>query len=376
MKITELVCYTCNIPTKAGPYVMSHGRLLQSFPTTIVKLTVEDGTVGFGEACTLGANYLDGHPGSVRETVRLLAPHVLGTDALHAIATSDSMDDLVIGHFPGKAAIDIALWDLRAKLLGVSVSQLMGGAKQTHLGAFQAISLATPSEMATEARRWHDMGFRRWQLKLGNDPNDDALRTHAVTAAIGDDAEFMTADANAGWTVGQALRYVQQISGLNTYIEQPCKQLRDLEQIARTSSLPVLVDESLRDIPSFVDAIELRCVQAINLKPTRVGGLTKAARIRDLAEAMGVMVLVDEAQGADLASAAIAQLAATVSPERFLGVSCFMADHMPMSYQASPTKTGAKLRGGHVVLDDRPGLGVTVDEEIFGKPAFVLTASD
>src|SRR5438132_1457995 len=80
MKIKELSCFAVDIPTKDDVYVMSHGRVLTSFPSTVVRVTADDGTVGYGEACTLGGNYLDGFPESARETIRSLAGWVLGCD--------------------------------------------------------------------------------------------------------------------------------------------------------------------------------------------------------------------------------------------------------------------------------------------------------
>ena len=158
------------IPAKDGSYSMSRDRVLRSFPSTVVQVTAEDGTSGFGEACTLGANYLDGFPGSARATIRELAPFVLQCDPLEPNVLADGMDSLVIGHLPGKAAIDNAMWDLRGKLLGLPVARLLGGVKQHSFGAFQAISLGSPAGMAAEVTRMADLGFRRWQLKLGDDP--------------------------------------------------------------------------------------------------------------------------------------------------------------------------------------------------------------
>jgi cis-L-3-hydroxyproline dehydratase len=106
----------------------------------------------------------------------------------------------------------------------------------------------------------------------------------------------------------------------------------------------------------------------------RVGGLTKAARIRDLARAAGWMILADEPQGADLATAGLVQLAATIDPERLLGVSYFMGEDMKISYQHPGSVTGPQLVDGRVEYVDRPGLGVEIDEDAFGEPLFTVRA--
>ncbi|MDT4997974.1 MAG: cis-L-3-hydroxyproline dehydratase [Mycobacterium sp.] len=376
MKLHSISCFSVDIPAAGGSYVMSHGRDLSAFPATVVKVTADDGTTGWGEAGTLGGNYLNGFPGSARETVKELAPFVLTCDPMDAGVLADGMDALLIGHLPGKAAIDTAMWDLRGKLLGLPVATLLGGIKQRELGAFQAVSLTSPQGMADEALSFVDLGFRRFQLKLGDDPIDDAKRTHAVASAVAGVSEFMTSDANRGWTVAQAKRYLQAIRDVDTYVEQPCASMTELALVARHSPLPLMMDESGQTYDDVLTGHHLGITDALNLKITRVGGLTKAARIRDLAEATGIMIMVDEPQGADLATGAMAQLAASIDPQRFLGVSYFMGHHMTMSYQKDPGATGPVLTAGKVVLDDAPGLGVSVDEELFGDPSFVLTSTE
>jgi L-alanine-DL-glutamate epimerase-like enolase superfamily enzyme len=353
---------------------MSHGRTLTSFPATVVKVTAEDGTTGFGEAGTLGGNYLDGFPGSARETVRELAPWVLSCDPLEPGVLADGMDARVIGHLPGKAAIDIAMWDLRGKLLGLPVARLLGGVRQRSLAAFQAISLGSPEEMAKEVGYLSGLGFRHWQLKLGDDPLADARRVHAVSAALPADSGFLTSDANRGWTVSDALRFVGAVDGVDTYLEQPCQTLAEMGRVRPHCPLPMMVDEGVKEPADLLAALRLGCADAINVKPSRVGGLTKAARIRDLALAAGIMILVDEPQGAELATAGMAQLAATVSPGSFIAMGCFVGGHMPSCYQAPGGQTaGPRYDGGQVIWPDGPGLGVDVDEDRLGAPVFEVS---
>ncbi len=374
MKLTSIASYSVDIPAKGGSYVMSHGRDLPAFPATVVRVQAEDGTVGWGEANTLGGNYLDGFRESVQATVRELSPFVLANDPMEANVIVDGMDELIIGHLPGKAAIDIALWDLRGKLLDASVAQLLGGVKQEELGVFQAVSLGSPEAMAHEATGYADRGIRRFQLKLGEDPADDAARVRAVARAVEGRCDFMTSDANRGWTVAEARRFLRGVGDVDTYLEQPCSSIDQLARVAEACDMPIMMDESATTLEHVVAGLRAGCLDAVNLKPSRVGGLTKAARIRDFAEASGVMVMIDEPQGADLATATMVQLAVTIDPRRFLGVSYFMGDHMTISYQADPGKTGPRYADGFASFGGGPGLGIQVDEELFGEPDFVLSA--
>jgi L-alanine-DL-glutamate epimerase-like enolase superfamily enzyme len=372
VKVRELSCFAVDIPTQHDTYVMSHDRVLTSFPSTVVKVTAEDGTVGWGEACTLGSNYLDGFPASAQATVRLLADWVLECDAFEANVLVDGMDHRLIGNLTGKAAIDIAMWDLRGRLLGRPVAQLLGGVKSRRMPGFKAISLGSAAEMVAEVQDATERGYRAWQLKLGDEPLGDAARVRAVAAAIPGDSTFMTSDANKGWTVAQTLRFASEIEGVDTYLEQPCPTIAELKQIRSVVARPLMADESLRTEADCLELMRAGCADAINLKVVRVGGLTKAARIRDFAHAAGWMVLADEPQGADLATASLTHFAATVDPNELLATAYFMGEDMKISYRPQGDTSGPKLVDGQVEYDDAPGLGIEVDEASLGEPLFTV----
>jgi L-alanine-DL-glutamate epimerase-like enolase superfamily enzyme len=372
MKLRELACYAVDIPTQHDSYVMSHNRVLTSFPSTLVKVTAEDGTVGWGEACTLGSNYLDGFPESAQATVRLLADWVLECDVFEANVLVDGMDHQVIGNLTGKAAIDIAMWDLRGRLLGRPVAQLLGGVKSRSMPGFKAISLGAAEQMVAEVEEATERGYRAWQLKLGDEPISDAARVRAVAGAIPSDTTFMTSDANKGWTVAQTLRFAAEIEGVDTYLEQPCPTIAELSRIRSVLARPLMADESLRTEADCHDLIRAGCADAINLKVVRVGGLTKAARIRDLAQAAGWMILADEPQGADLATGALTHFAATVDPNQLLATAYFMGEDMKISYRPDGDNSGPRLVDGRVLYDDAPGLGIEIDEAALGDPLFTV----
>ncbi|SFO55612.1 L-alanine-DL-glutamate epimerase [Actinomadura madurae] len=374
IKIKEIACYRADLPVFDGEYVMSHNRVVRSLASTVVRVTAEDGTVGYAEACTLGGNYMDGFPGSLHATVAELAPVVLEANVFEADTLVTRMDAALIGHLPGKAVIDNAMWDLRGKLLGQPVARLLGGVQQSTFGTFTAVGLGHPAEMAEKVGRYAEHGFRHWQLKLGNDPLQDADRVHAVVDVLPENSSFLTSDANAGWTVAQTLRFLGAVEGVETYIEQPCRTVAELERVRRHTDRPMLVDESVKEPADMLSVVGLGLADALNLKPTRVGGLTKAAKIRDICVAAGVMILVDEPMGADLASGATVQLAATIPAGNFLSASFFSHEGMPASYRpAGGNATGPTVIDGDIHWNDAPGLGVEVDESVFGAPTAVYS---
>ena len=175
--------------------------------------------------------------------------------------------------------------------------------------------------MAEYARSMRAAGIRRYQLKLGDDPGIDAARLRAVADAAGD-WDFMTCDANGGWTLGQAARMVRAVADFDVYVEQPCATLENVASLRARTKLPVVVDESITGPTDLVDAVRLRACDAVNLKASRLGGLTKAALVRDLAVSLGLQVIVeDEAGGGDIVQSAMVHLAASTPPRALLGAS-------------------------------------------------------
>jgi cis-L-3-hydroxyproline dehydratase len=373
VKIKCLRCFSVDLPLATGSYTMSHGRRLTGIQTTIVEVTAEEGIAGYGEACTLGSNYIEGFAASTQAAVQELAGVVVGSDPLQTDVLLDRMDLAVRGHMPGKAAIDAALWDLRGKLLGLPTHILLGGCQQASYPVFHPLTLADPERMAEEASEMAAAGYRCWQLKLGDEPLTDANRVHAVLDAVQDSSDFVTSDANRGWTMAQTLRFLAAIKGRDTYVEQPCASMAELAQVRARTGFPVTIDESVCDITDLLQCLRDRAADAINIKPARVGGLTKAARIRDLAQAAGLMVMIDEPMGGDLATAGISQLAVSCRPDNFLAASHVTATHLTETDPPIRRSGGPVLKDGRAAASLSPGLGIDVDVSALGQPLFEVS---
>ncbi|MGH7643600.1 MAG: mandelate racemase/muconate lactonizing enzyme family protein [Candidatus Dormibacteria bacterium] len=375
LRLERLRCFSIDLPLKTGKYVMSHGRELERIETTVVELTADDGTVGYGEACTLGTNYIEGFAATVQATIRELTPVVLEAPVFGVDVTLTRMDAAVEGNWAGKAAIDAALWDLRGRALGLSVAALLGGTNQEDYLVFHPISLTEPAAMASEASHMAEQGYRAWQLKLGDDPLDDAKRLEAVANALEGCSDFMTSDANRGWTMAQAIRFVDRVAGIDTFVEQPCATTRELRQIRSRCRIPIIIDEGVRTAEDLLYCLRIGAADAVNIKPVRVGGLTKAARLRDVAQAAGMMIMIDDPMGGELSSAGIGHLAVGCRPESFLAASDMPETHLipnhgiALSGGVTMTKGRARLSGG-------AGLGVDINTQALGEPLFAMWNSD
>ncbi len=376
VRVAEIASFRVHL-TPEHPHVLSGGRRYDRIDSLIVRVTSADGRRGFGEASTMGSTYLDGFPAGTEAAVRELAPAVLGRDVLLGRRLTRAMDDALVGHHPAKAAMDIALLDLRARILDVEAATLLGGRLQPTVVAFAAVSVGSVRDAVDEAHELFERGYRRLQVKVGDDPLVDAERVRAVATAFSGRLDYLACDANRRWTVAQALRFVNAVGELDLHVEQPCASWGEMVRLRRQCRFPLVADEAARSVGDLLDAVTEGCVDAVNLKPVRLGGVTRAAAARDVAEAAGLMMLVDEPLGGVIASASIAALASTVDPSLLLAASYFAdLEYYTLSGRPVATEGGAQFRNGRITASPGPGLGVELDEVTLGEPAFVANARD
>jgi len=363
MRIARVDVYGYDLTYVHGRYVMSGGRVIETLPSTVVRLTTESGVTGFGEVCPLGPAYLPGHAGGARAALAELAPAVVGLPVSNLAAVTAALDRALMGHGYAKSAIDTACWDALGRSVGLALCDLLGGRLTDAFPLYFAVPLAPPEEMAAyvEARRAE--GIHRFQLKVGADPAEDAERTRRVVEATGPE-DVVIADANGGWRLQDAVVAARALEGLErVFLEQPCPTLEECLIVRQRTTLPMVLDECIGDVHSLLRAYEARALEAFNLKLSKVGGLTRARLIRDLAVALGLRVTIEDTWGGDLVTAAVAHLAASTPPETLFTVS-FMNDWTNEHVAGHEPRS----RGGVGSAPDRPGLGVEVDVGLLGEP--------
>lgn len=348
-----------------GTYVMSGGRVVKSLPSTIVRVTTNTGVKGFGEVCPLGSTYLSSHAGGARAALELLAPAVLGVDPTNLAAVNDAMDSTLMGHNYAKSPVDIACWDVQGKVQNCSVTTLLGGLRMEEFPLYVAVPLGSPEEMTNFVLARNAEGIKNFQLKVGGDPVLDSVRAKHVIEATGDDVMFV-ADANCGWRLNDAIIAARAMENLpRLYFEQPCPTMEECIEVRKRTTLPMVYDEVVQDLSSMLRAVQEGGAGAINLKVSKVGGLTKAKLMRDVAQQLGVQCTIEDTWGGDIVSATSAHLAASTSPKAMLTVS-FMNDwnkeHIAGYQPRSKNGMGSAPTG--------PGLGLTIDESALGDPIF------
>lgn len=367
MKIAQVDVYGYDLTYRHGSYAMSGGRIVAELPSTVVRLTTDDGLHGWGEVCPLGSTYLPAHADGARAALRELAPAVLGTDPREISLLRLEMDRALRGHEYAKSPIDIACWDLLGKATGCSVTTLLGGRQQASFPLYEAVPLGSREEMANFVLARRAEGIHQFQLKVGADPYADAERIRHVVE-VSEDDDRIIADANGGWRVQDAMVVARLIAPLpRLYFEQPCATMAECLYVRQHTDLPMILDEVIHDVPSLVHAFAERGMEAFNLKISKVGGLTQAKLMRDLADALGLRVTIEDTWGGDITTAAVSHLAASTRPETLFTVS-FMNDWVNEQIAGYQPRSQA----GRGSAPEGPGLGIEVDLERLGEPLFTV----
>jgi L-alanine-DL-glutamate epimerase-like enolase superfamily enzyme len=361
VKITAIEVYQVDLPLKEGRYAWGDGKYVEVFDSTVVRIETDDGVEGVGEVCPLGPFYLPAFGAGARAGIAELAPHLIGEDPTQLARINRTMDAALLGHPYVKSPLDMACWDIAGKVAGQPVCHLLGGRFGESVELYRAISQRPAKEMAANVAQYREEGYRRFQLKVGGDPAADIARIRAVREVL-EEGDVLVADANTGWLAPDAIRVANAVADLDVYIEQPCLSYEKCRSVREHTDLPFILDENIDGLDMLLEAHADRAMDVINLKISKLGGLTKARQIRDLCVSLGVPMTIEDSWGGDIVTAAIAHLAhSTPEPFRFSSTDF-------NSYVTVPIAEGApQRRNGVMVASTEPGLGVRPRIEMLGK---------
>lgn len=362
MKIRMIQVFQVDLPLKEASYKWSGGKSVQVFDSTVVKVVSDCGMEGWGEVCPLGPAYLAAYAEGAREGIQKIAPDLLGCDPCSLQNIVERMDATLKGHPYAKSAIDMACWDLLGKKAGLPVCDLMGGRFGDSVNLYRAISQLPPDEMAENVQSYREQGYRRFQLKVGGDPDTDIHRIRAARGILKPE-DRLIADANTGWLKHQAMRVAAAIQDLDVYFEQPCLEYDDCLSVRRHTNLPFVLDEVIDSVPALLKGYADQAMDVVNIKISKFGGLTKAKLARDLCVQMGLGLTLEDSWGGDIVTAAISHLAhSTPVQNRFTSTDF-------NSYVDRPFAKGApKRENGTFRASQAEGLGIKVDVQQIGRP--------
>lgn len=218
--------------------------------------------------------------------------------------------------------------------------------------------------MARMVANYRAEGYTKFQLKVGGNPDTDIERVRAAAAPL-QPGDVLIADANTGWTQHQALRVVDAVAQSDVYIEQPCATYEQCLAVRRKTSRPFVLDEVVDDVQMVVRGAADQAMDVVNLKISKVGGLTKALQIRDLCVSLGFAMTIEDTWGGDIVTAAIAHLAHS-TPTEFL----FSSTDFNSYVNVSIAENAPQRQNGRLAASSKPGLGITPRIDVLGKPVF------
>ena len=368
MQIREIRVHQVDLPLHEGRYSWAQGKSVDVFDSTVVAIETDEGLTGHGEVCPLGPVYLPSFAAGARTAIAEIAPHLIGLDPRETEKVYRAMDSALKGHPYAKSPLDMACWDILGQATGQPLTTLLGGRFGERVALYRAISQDSPERMAERVQHYRSEGYTKFQLKVGGEADVDIARIRAVAATL-QPGELLVADANTGWLMKDAARVVRAVAELDVAIEQPCTSYQECLSIRRRTSHPFVLDETIDGLEILLRGWADNAMDAVNLKISKVGGLTKARQLRDLCVSLGIAMTIEDSWGGDIVTAAIAQLAHS-TPEAFrLSATDFN------SYVTQRTAEGAPQRHeGSMQASTAPGLGIIPDLAALGPPLLTVTA--
>jgi len=366
MKITKLSVFQKDLPL-SQPYFLSGGRLRYDvLDATFVKVETDEGLTGWGEGTPWGHSYVPAHGPGIRAGLQTMAPFILGLDPREYLLVERVMDTALPGHLYAKAPIDLACWDINGKAAGRSIAQMLGQRRDSGTRIMSSVSSGTPDDMLGIIQSYRDRGYTGHSVKIGGDIEKDIERIRFLEDKRLPNERILY-DVNRAWTRREAGIVMNATSDLGVTFEQPCESLDDIAALRPMSTAPISVDESLVSLQDAARIARDGLAEVFGIKLNRVGGLTKAVRIRDIALAHGIQIYVMATGGSVLADTEAAILAATIPETMCLGT---WACQDMLTVDVAP-QNGSRNIDGKLFVSERAGHGVNIDTAILGEPVAI-----
>ena len=324
-----------------------------------VEILTDDGIEGIGVTFFGGALVK-----ALKAAVEALAELVVGEDPLRVEAIAAKLRRAAISAGPAGvftlalSAIDIALWDIKGKALGLPVSRLLGGYRD-RVPTYASGALMRPHPLdyiVKTGPRLVEMGFRQMKTQLGAEPSVKVAleRIRVQREAIGDEIDLMC-DINQLWSVNQAIEIGRRLEEYHLFWLEDVTTHDDYQGLARVAdalTTPIAAGEYVYGIAPFRQLLENRSIDIVMIDLLRVGGITQFVKVAGMAEAFNLPVvshLIPEIQ---------VHLIAAIP-------NGLTVEYMPWTlrlYEETPA-----IIDGQLVVPDKPGLGLAFDKAAIAK---------
>jgi L-alanine-DL-glutamate epimerase-like enolase superfamily enzyme len=345
MKITEVTAEKYDLTLKE-PFRIALGTITRA--NNVLVRIFSDEVVGIGEASPTYKITGDNQEGSL-SFVKEIAPLLLDTEANVQIV--DEILSPFVNMNAAKAAINIAIYDLIGKEASKPLFKLLGGYRK-EIETDLTIGVLPPDEVRKRAEKAISEGFEILKIKVEGSVERDWARVEA----LGDLGVRLRIDANQGFSPKDAVRFIRRLDNFKIeLIEQPVPfwDIDGLRYVKENSNIPVFADESVHLARDALKLIKEKCVDGINIKLMKCGGLSEAIRIVSIAEVAGIPCMIGCMLESRVSLTAAAHLALAFRNIRYVDLDShlFLKD--------DPVVGGMRIERGRVTLPDAPGLGIS-----------------
>jgi L-Ala-D/L-Glu epimerase / N-acetyl-D-glutamate racemase len=331
----------------------------------IVKIETDEGLVGYGEATAVHFFWGETQASMKDVAENLVSPVLIGEDPTNIIALIDRMNSVIVGNPFAKAAVEMALWDIKGKTLNTPVYNLLGGNRRTSIPVCHAVSYGSLDEMVKKATGLIDLGYKTLKIYCGKEaPQVDLERVRAIRNAVGDNINLYI-EINQRWDLKTALSVLPVLEELNIqFMEQPLpsSSRKEMKIFRERSPIPIALDESVFSPEDVVTAKEEGISDIVNIYILKAGGIYNAKRALDISETLKMDAYMGSFNELSISSIASAHVAATIVD---LPYPCYLVG--PTLYEEDIIKEPLDIRDGMLHLTDKPGFGITVDEKQLEK---------
>ena len=377
MIITKVECIPVSTPLKK-PVIMPNTRITR-IDSLLLKLHTDEGVVGIADSGDTSSWYRGETQDSMMSMIcDFFAPKILlGEDPRRIEKIVGKMDLLARDNNQAKATVDFALHDLKGKILGVPVYELLGGRTSEASRLGWVLSAGAPEQVVAEALTALEKGYGLLKLKTGHGTLDDDIEVvAAVRAAVGDKVR-LTVDANGFWNYEDALRTIRKLDRYNLdLVEQPLPHW-DIEGMARLRGqvqTPIYADESAQELHHLKEIIDRRAADGLFIKLQKAGGLVKSQRWLTMARLSGLPVMCGCMIGSGLETSPAAHLwVSNQWASQFLNESIgpLMIHGVWDSADIPPGADIAlnipRFEKGLLYPNEGPGLGIELNEEFIAR---------
>lgn len=369
MRIADVKAYPTSFPIPpANRVALGIGTAVKR-DAVLVKVTTDEGLAGWGEA-----HHGRAHTAVAKLIETTLKQLVLGMDPDDVVGVWEKMYRFQLAsHGMGAGAclamsgIDMALWDIRGKALGVPLYRLLGGKRKAIPAYAGGVSLGyqPPQALVEEAKNSLEQGYKAIKLRIGDAPQRDVERLRAVRNACGDEVVILT-DANIGYRLEDVRRVMPALDELAIgWLEEPFpahdyRSYREAKSCGRT---PLAAGENHYTRFEFNRVIEDGAITILQPDLSKTGGITEALRIAALASAWKLPVHPHSSMTGLNHAATIHFLAAIDNGGYFEG-DVSRSNRFRDELVENP---GRVDRDGNVWPPDKPGIGLEVNEEFLAK---------